>query len=225
MRVSCSFASLFSPRFPSPTLDGELHSNKNLVVMPDAWNSARHNIGSPYFLNNKWSAFHRGERLRPVRSLPRVSGESGKSGRRAANSRPEKCSSRSRSSRVPPPRPREDLASARQRIFLASTEYLGAAHVPPRAAPPHVRFPSPGVLSQSSPPLSSRSRSRGQSLCPRALSRRFPEAADTRLLDILLSASPLTPPLLTVSELRILFPRASGTMDRKREKMRKQLNH
>lgn len=161
MRVSCSFASLFSPRFPSPTLDGELHSNKNLVVMPDAWNSARHNIGSPYFLNNKWSAFHRGERLRPVRSLPRVSRESGRSGRRAANSLPEKRSSRSRSSRVPPPRPREDSAGAGQRIFLASTEYPGAAHVPPRAAPPHVRFPSPGVLSQSPPPLSSRSRSRG----------------------------------------------------------------
>lgn len=56
-------------------------------------------------------------------------------------------------------------------LFLAITGYPGAAHVPPRAAPPPVRFPSPGVLSQSPPPLSSRSRSRGQSLYPRALSR------------------------------------------------------
>lgn len=72
-----------------------------------------------------------------------------------------------------------------QRVFLARTERPEAAHVSPRAAGLHVRFPSPDVLGQAEPPRSSHGRSRHQSLSGRALSRPIPGAADTVLLAIL----------------------------------------
>lgn len=49
MGVSCLFICFCinswppTPMVPSATLDCELHSGKNSVVMPDAWDSARHN--------------------------------------------------------------------------------------------------------------------------------------------------------------------------------------
>lgn len=119
----------------------------------------------------------------------------------------------------------EYATGSEQRIFLAETECSGAAHIPPRAARPDVALPQfrcpsldPASALQpwSQPPPSP---------VPARPLPAVPQGRWPGLPRCLSSDCPahLTPQ--NVLELKILFSRVSGTMNRKREKMRKQLNH
>lgn len=109
-----------------------------------------------------------------------------------------------------PPRPGVDLARAGQRVFLA-----GTAHVPPGAARPHVRFPGPGVPTP------------GPASAPQprpvpVLERPLPAGPGGRR-----HWFPCRPSIrcLLPHRFRMEDSVSQDTMDKKGEKMRKQLNH